>query len=200
MLQLTTPTSSTSKPAPMSWVEKLFQRMGATFGSRFTDMWRNENVDTLKEVWAMELGKLSTEEVRLGVENLTRLTKAPTLPEFVLHCKACRREQIDNTAPRLEDARRADMETIDANLPRMRSAVKQATKCSPSATWAYELLQRGTARNGSALTVEVRKSAVDTVLSWAGQRVLDEMRDAELRGKYQKIRNECFLDRKGQTA
>lgn len=195
MLQLTTPTSSTSKPAPMSWVEKLFQRMGATFGTRFTDMWRNENVDTLKEVWAMELGKLSTEEVRLGVENLTRLTKAPTLPEFVAHCKTCRREQFDNAAPRIADERRAALETVDANLPRMKAAVAKVTRSTASARWAFEMLIRGVAGDGSTLSPETRGHAIDAVISWAGLQAIDDQKDCDLRILWIQFRNECMKDR-----
>lgn len=195
MLQLTNSTSSTSKPAPMSWVEKLFSRMGATFGSRFADMWRNEDATAVKEVWALELGKLSAEEVKAGVENLTRLTKSPTLPEFVAHCKACRIEQRDNAAPRLADERRAALETVDANLPRMKAAVAKVNRSTASARWAFETLIRGVARDGAALTPETRGHAIDAVMSWAGNREIDNQNDPDLRKRYIQVRNECIQDR-----
>jgi hypothetical protein len=195
MLAVTNSTSSTSKPAPMSWVEKLFSRMGATFGSRFADMWRNEDATAVKEVWAIELGKLSAEEVKVGVENLTRLTKAPTLPEFVAHCKSCRREQFDNAAPRLADERRAALETVDANLPRMKAAVATVSRSTASASWAYETLIRGTAKDGARLTPETRGHAVDAVISWAGNRAIDDQKDADTRIRWIKVRKECLQDR-----
>ena len=35
-----TPQLSTSEPLPTAWIEKLFERMAALYGSKFADMWR----------------------------------------------------------------------------------------------------------------------------------------------------------------
>lgn len=195
MNHLASSTSLTSKPAPMSWVEKLFSRLGATFGSRFHDMWRNEDIATVKSVWASELGKLSVEEVKVGVEQLTRLTRVPNLGEFIAHCKSCRRDQVESTAPRLEMNARAALETVEANMPRMRAAVGMATRSTASTRWAYEMLIRGTAANGSPLNPETRGHAVDAVISWAGLQAIYCQQDAALAAHWTKIRNEYLQSR-----
>lgn len=76
-----------TKPAPISWVEKLFERMEALYGTKFLDMWRNTNADLVKALWADEMGKLSADELRRGYAALMSRDWPPSLPEFLKMCR-----------------------------------------------------------------------------------------------------------------
>lgn len=79
--------SSTSTTAPLSWVESLFQRMEAMYGSKFLDMWRGADPAIVKALWAGEMGKLSREELKHGYAALMSQDWPPSLPAFVKLCK-----------------------------------------------------------------------------------------------------------------
>lgn len=79
--------STSTNPAPISWVEKLFDRMQALYGNKFIDMWRDTNIDLVKKLWAEEMGKLSADELKRGYAGLMARDWPPTLPEFVKACK-----------------------------------------------------------------------------------------------------------------
>ena len=82
------PTSSTStRAAPISWVEKLFERMQALYGNKFIDMWRDTNIDLVKDMWAEEMGKLNADELRRGFTALMARDWPPTLPEYLRMCR-----------------------------------------------------------------------------------------------------------------
>ena len=80
--------SSTShKPLPESWIDRLFERMSAYYGSRFADAWRGTDASVVKRVWAEALGTYSATEIKLGVDSLNGCKWPPTLPEFLLLCR-----------------------------------------------------------------------------------------------------------------
>jgi hypothetical protein len=78
---------TSTKPAPISWVEKLFERMEALYGSKFLDMWRDANADLVKQLWSEEMGKLSADDLKRGYNALMSRDWPPSLPEFVKLCK-----------------------------------------------------------------------------------------------------------------
>lgn len=73
---------------PEKWIESLFEKMVAYYGSKFADQWRGSDPVSLKKIWAIELGKLSREELKRGVDNLINQEWCPTLPQFVKLCVA----------------------------------------------------------------------------------------------------------------
>ena len=79
--------STSTKPAPITWVESLFGRMEAMYGSKFLDMWRGADVEMVKALWAEEMGKLSSEELKRGYGMLMQRDWPPSLPEYVKMCK-----------------------------------------------------------------------------------------------------------------
>jgi hypothetical protein len=82
------PTSSTSpQPLPAAWIERLFARLSAFYGSKFADMWRGCDLQAVKAVWAAELAGYSPEELARGIAACRMRDWPPTLPEFM---KACR--------------------------------------------------------------------------------------------------------------
>lgn len=78
---------TSTKPAPLSWVEKLFERMEALYGNKFLDMWRDANADLVKQLWAEEMGKLNSDDLRRGYAALMVRDWPPSLPEFVKMCR-----------------------------------------------------------------------------------------------------------------
>jgi hypothetical protein len=189
------PESSDDWPAnalPRHWVEVLFSKMSAVYGARFADLWRGTNPVEVQKVWAVELKKLSNTQLKAGSDNLTALVKVPNLPEFVAHCKQARADQAASTASQLVDGTRASDETIQANLPRIQRAARQAIKRSVGGVdWAFDMVRTGAARNGLSLPPEVLRHAEDAVLSGAGIQAANRNDDyAALRRSVINKRNE----------
>jgi len=151
------------KAIPQRWIEALFAKMSAFYGSRFADLWRGSNPVEVQKVWAVELGKLSPAQMKAGSDNLTAFPKPPSLPEFVEHCKRMRLEAVASTAPQLEHATRAEQAVIDSNLQKIQTIARGTQLESASKAWAYEMIERGTAKNGAPLSVEVLQSCRDVI-------------------------------------
>lgn len=174
---------------PQHWVEALFSKMAAFYGSRFASMWNGVNVVEVQRAWAIELGKLSRDQLKAGSDNLTALPKPPTLPEFVSLCRQARSEQAASTTLRLADERPADRATVEANLGAIRRVQERVMRREPTAEWAFKLLMRGKSASGAALPSEVMRCARDAIVSSAGFKVIGACQSAELRREYQMIRD-----------
>lgn len=79
--------STSTEPLKMAWIEKLFDRMISLYGNKFLDMWRDIDLQGVKETWAQELGKLSRDEIARGANALSGQEWPPTLPQFISLCK-----------------------------------------------------------------------------------------------------------------
>lgn len=174
---------------PQHWIEALFSKMAAFYGSRFASMWNGVNVGEVQRAWAIELGKLSRDQLKAGSDNLTALPKPPTLPEFVSLCRQARSEQAASTTPRLADERPADRATVEANLGAIRRVQERVMRREPTAEWAFKLLMRGKSASGAALPSEVVRCARDAIASSAGFKVIGACQQPELRREYQTIRD-----------
>jgi hypothetical protein len=108
---------------PQRWVESLFEAMSANYGARFADLWRGTDAAKVKRHWGCELAKLSREQLRAGVEHLGSLVKAPTVPEFLAHCRQARIDLASMQRPKLPDRRMCSPEVVAANLGRIRGIV-----------------------------------------------------------------------------
>jgi hypothetical protein len=108
---------STFNPAPLSWVESLFARMTACYGSLFADMWRDADMNLVKQMWAAEMGRLTKEELKHGYESLMSLPMPPTLPKYVQLCKAKEKPVLAHLtalpAPKSELSREKAKEMLD---------------------------------------------------------------------------------------
>ncbi|MGG5541937.1 hypothetical protein P4G95_09050 [Burkholderia vietnamiensis] len=176
---------------PQHWVEALFSKMAAFYGSRFASMWNGVNVVEVQRAWAIELGKLSRDQLKAGSDNLTALPKPPTLPEFVALCRQARSEQAASTTPRLADERPADRATVEANLGAIRRVQERVMRREPTAEWAFKLLMRGKSASGAALPSEVVRCARDAIVSSAGFKIIigKACENSELLREYQTIRD-----------
>jgi hypothetical protein len=126
-------------------------------------MWRGANIDEVKKAWGIELHKLSRDQLKAGSDALTAFNKPPTLPEFVHHCRQVRAEAAAHTASRIEQVTPADPAVINANMAKQRKIIGSLRMTSANRGWAHEMLERGTGKNGTRLTVEVRKHCQDVI-------------------------------------
>lgn len=84
------PGVSTDWPAnalPEAWIDSLFGRMIGSYGSKFADLWRGTDLQSVRRLWATELAELTREELKLGAESLRTRPFPPTLPEFFALCR-----------------------------------------------------------------------------------------------------------------
>ncbi|QUO26158.1 hypothetical protein KEH57_04305 [Burkholderia cenocepacia] len=166
--------------------EWLFRTMHALYGTRFVSMWRGVDANELKRTWTLALHGLSREALQAGIAALRDKPYPPTLPEFLDLCRQGRVQQAAAYAPRITDARRASTSTVEANLARMRDILAPLAHRQPSPQWAFDMLARGTAKNGQPLTHEARRVALDAVRSSAGRTFLASA-SPELRERYRSV-------------
>lgn len=80
--------SSTSpQPLPTAWIERVFERLSALYGSKFADLWRGCDIEGVKSVWAKELAGYSPDEIARGIAACRTRDWPPTLPEFLKVCR-----------------------------------------------------------------------------------------------------------------
>lgn len=195
MNQMTEP-STYERPAwpinalPKHWIEALFSKMSAFYGAKFAAMWSGSKPEEVQKAWALELFKLSREQLKAGSDALTAFSKPPTLPEFVAHCKQARLEMAASTVPRLENLPKMSPEEAEKNLVQVRKAVSTANRPEPGAEWAFRLLITGR----KDLPYGVVRTASDAITSPAGQKVINGCIDPDLKAEYTTIRQAIVDD------
>ncbi|KVP90913.1 hypothetical protein WJ95_09475 [Burkholderia ubonensis] len=186
--------SSSAEPWPQDgvpehWVNELFKRMGRMWGNVFLEKWPQDDLRGVKIEWARGLRKLSTTELKSGVDSLLTLKFPPSLPEFYGLCKQMRLHEMPRHEA-LTDQTKASPEVVEANLRRMHEILAPLREPREiTAEWAYKLLIRGESRSGKSLTHEVIRCATDAITSSAGHRVIENCTDPQLREEYQAIRD-----------
>lgn len=95
---------------PDSWVESLLARMLATYGQKFRSQWADVPPETLRETWAVALGRFDGERIKWALEQMIATCPwPPTLPEFVALCRqAPREEPAKLPAPSPSEQQRAE--------------------------------------------------------------------------------------------
>lgn len=81
------PLSTSTNPIPEKWIDALFAKLHSFYGTRFLDMWRGNDLQTVKAVWTQELSKLSRDEVAKGANSLVNQEYCPSLPQFIKLCR-----------------------------------------------------------------------------------------------------------------
>lgn len=81
--------SNDAKPMPIHWVEALFKRMLARYGSLWQDRYGRLGLDMadIMHEWSIELAGFSGQEIARGLDGCRTLKFPPTLPEFMLLCR-----------------------------------------------------------------------------------------------------------------
>ena len=75
------------KALPIEWIDRLFQRLGGMYGSKFLAMWEGSDIESVKRIWAESLADFEADEIRDGLESCKTRTWPPTMPEFLLLCR-----------------------------------------------------------------------------------------------------------------
>lgn len=82
---------STVRPSalPDAWIDRLFDRLEASYGSRWLNMWGNTNLANVKSLWAEKLAGFSDNPKALAyaLDCLDEHPFPPTLPEFLALCR-----------------------------------------------------------------------------------------------------------------
>ncbi|HMM72291.1 MAG TPA: hypothetical protein PKC22_08770 [Rhodocyclaceae bacterium] len=79
-----------SKPLPSAWVDRLFSRLAAFYGSqKLATMWVDADMAEVKAVWAEQLGRFEPASISAALQRLIDSGNQwpPTLPEFVELCR-----------------------------------------------------------------------------------------------------------------
>lgn len=174
---------------PEHWITELFKRMHRLWGNTFVDKWRDVEMAGMKIEWAKALKKLSSAELKAGVDALLTLKFPPSLPEFYGLCKQMRLVEMPR-AEAITNQAKADPSVVHANMQRMREIMAPMMKPrEATAEWAYQLLMRGEQKNGKGLSFEGIRCASDAISSKAGQVVIENCTDEALRAEYQTIRS-----------
>jgi len=124
---------------PMKAIDRLFERLGATYGRGWTAQWDVVPLADVKTAWAHELSAYShnLEAIAYALENLP--PRAPNAIEF---------KQLCRMAPRKEEAPaltyvKADPARVQAEMAKLREAfkAKPSTGYDPKA-WAHIIIAR----------------------------------------------------------
>lgn len=83
---------------PNEWIERLFLRFAAMYGSGWTDKWAGVPIDEVKATWAQDLGGFNGETLRRGLEHAkSHCQFPPSCPEFVAICRQFRADPAHQT-------------------------------------------------------------------------------------------------------
>ncbi|MCL4822584.1 MAG: hypothetical protein KJZ57_00070 [Anaerolineales bacterium] len=78
------------KPLPSAWVDRLFSRLAAFYGSqKLATMWVDADMAEVKAVWAEQLGRFEPASISAALQRLIDSGNQwpPTLPEFIELCR-----------------------------------------------------------------------------------------------------------------
>lgn len=93
-----------SKPLPSAWVDRLFSRLAAFYGSqKLATMWVDADMAEVKAVWSEQLGRFEPASISAALQRLVDSGNQwpPTLPEFV---ELCRQSSIGRQQAQRYDA------------------------------------------------------------------------------------------------
>lgn len=124
---------------PMKAIDRLFERLGTTYGKQWTSNWEGAPIIDVKSLWAHELAAFADhlECIAWALENLP--PRAPNAIEFKQLCRMAPRKE---EAPALP-APKADPDRVKAEFAKLREAFKAApaTTHDPKA-WARIIIAR----------------------------------------------------------
>ena len=92
---------SIADPLPKQWIDKLFDKFKARYGSLFVERFGGLPMEVVADEWAHELAGFTGHELQRGLDGCRALKFPPTLPEFMAMC----RPPIDAQAAYVEAVR-----------------------------------------------------------------------------------------------
>lgn len=73
---------------PDSWIDKLFERLACMYGRKFADLWGGVDPASVRKLWAEKLGVYPGAVIAKALLACDTRPYPPTLPDFLLLCKA----------------------------------------------------------------------------------------------------------------
>lgn len=114
------------EPLPEAWIDRLFSRLHAMYGSKFAAMWQGTDPHEVKAVWAEELAgfREMPECLKAALQSFNESEWPPTLPQFLKACReAARRTEkpvLSLVAPKADPAKAEErLAVINAAIGRM---------------------------------------------------------------------------------
>ena len=123
---------------PMKAIDRLFERLAATYGAQWTRQWQDVPMADVKTGWAHELAVFanSLHRIAWALENLP--PKCPNAIEF----KALCRQAPAPETPRLPEPK-ADPERVKAELAKLAPVrAAMATTSNDGRDWARRIVSR----------------------------------------------------------
>lgn len=136
---------------PTKAIDRLFERLAATYGSAWTRQWADVPIGDAKSAWAHELGGYRLESLAWALENLPE--RCPNVIEFR---NICRRAPAPDV-PALPEPK-ADPARLRAELAKL-DVLRAKTVANPQhhKQWAHQIIARHDA--GDSLAPAVLKFA-----------------------------------------
>lgn len=143
---------------PLAAIDRLFDRLNATYGRDFMSRWEGQDVNAVKSSWAHELagfaGHLTS--VAWALENLPE--RAPNVIEFRAICRRAPAPEV----PRIEVST-AGKERIAAELAKLGPGFRKPTgRTGGNKEWAHKIIAK--AENGihskSSLPLKMARTAL----------------------------------------
>jgi hypothetical protein len=81
---------------PDAWINSLFDRLEAAYGSRWQNMWGNSSLQNVKTLWAEKLAGFADnpKAMAYALNALDEHPFPPTLPEFLALCRKAPRPEL----------------------------------------------------------------------------------------------------------
>jgi len=117
------PLTPSSTALPAEWIERIFALMLASYGAKFTDLWRGTDLAAVKALWAQKLAGFSDQPkaIKAALDALDERPFPPTLPEFLALCR--------EAAKRTGTAQQAlPYRPTEADIARVRAVAAEAAK------------------------------------------------------------------------
>lgn len=149
---------------PTKAVDRLFERLGVTYGAQWHRMWDGMPIADVKSSWAYELSSYAQPEkmaaIAWALENLPE--RCPNVIEFRNLCRSAPKPE----APPLPEPK-ADPERVRTELAKLRDPSKAAARApTDGKAWARRLVARAEA--GDKVPTATLRMAKEAVASKVG--------------------------------
>jgi hypothetical protein len=143
---------------PLQAVDRLFERLTATYGRQFLSLYEGLDANAIKSSWAHELSGFggNLHAIAWALEHLPE--RAPNAIEFRNLCRRAPEPEV----PRLPEPK-ADPARVAAELSKLGALAKriEGSGGRPNTEWAHRIVNRSKA--GERIAPAVLKMATDVV-------------------------------------
>ena len=145
---MTAPSTNVTLPGnrnvlPDAWIGRIFDHMSGLYGSKFSDLWRGSDLNTVRRLWAEKLAGFADmpKAIKEALDALDSKPYPPTLPEFLALCReAGLRKQGDvkklSYMPTAEEIQRGE------EILRQAEMAIRINDCRNHREWVTNLQQR----------------------------------------------------------